>query len=755
MASRSPRETIQISLGPSANAITAHLLNLQGLAATGSGFGGEDGALAAAPVCDPLTTHYVDADTSTWVPRVLMIDEATHTLPASTTTTTSVSDTASISSILGSATFVPWTGPVQVLENHHPATSISRARETASALAYSPYSRYHARRQSSGAIATSSAYRADPNSPRHVIWDDDDDHEEEEEENTRAYAQRQQQAEQNWRTNKAVSLGHELQELMDTQLALPGLVSVEEASPPTSKSVEADQQNRKHPSLRWTDIWMPPFSKKSKLVLPFSSQSQVVPHWDVTYHPSCHQNTPFLQEWKEDLLLERLRHMMEPCDYGIQGALITTEGFGIYASLATSILEELQEECKSAGRLVHHVTRETGSIDARNDVEAENFPNSTSSSWQEYQVARVRRQISSGLVLYDFTEKAHAVLPLRLKGNSGGEGIQEFRDTAQIAMALEACGLPFRFDGTSSSRAHYKGDIPYRIGLQNASFLAQGGTDTQWGNTAQRLTIEEYLSILQPSSQYSMLEMDVILQNGTEISNVNLYEYIREGTSVEQDHRMRQSGEDGYRSRPRDVEPGAWLQDISSVGSHGRGLLSSLSYSSQDSGMSLDRSIHHHFALSSSFRSMLLPSTRDRAGITMQDYLTCLVQGMGILYRPERSMATVLNQTLGELTFGDEGGGNNYGAGMYWKYILPHLDTPVVAVLGNTTRAFASLNQIATEMKTTMTAPRFRGYYNRDCLNSVLPERDDCEEALEGCWDKRDLYQPPQAAGVDIEDDFD
>ena len=68
------RETIQISLGPSANAITAHVLNVQGLAAT------DDDTTAA--VCEAEATHLVEGNV--WVPRCIMIDEPTR-FPATTT----------------------------------------------------------------------------------------------------------------------------------------------------------------------------------------------------------------------------------------------------------------------------------------------------------------------------------------------------------------------------------------------------------------------------------------------------------------------------------------------------------------------------------------------------------------------------------------------------------------------------------------------------------------------------------------------
>ena len=119
--------------------------------------------------------------------------------------------------------------------------------------------------------------------------------------------------------------------------------------------------------------------------------------------------------------------------------------------------------------------------------------------------------------------------------------------------------------------------------------------------------------------------------------------------------------------------------------------------------MNLNRSVHHHFAMSTAVRVQLVaPNASHNEGITMPDYLTSLVQGMGIRYRPERSMATVLDQTLGKLTFAESGDGRNYGAGVYWKHLLSSVEAPGVAVLGNTTRAFGSLDRIATDMKSTI-----------------------------------------------------
>lgn len=747
----SPRETIQISLGPSANAITAHLLNLQGLAATSF-----DNIY-----CDPSTTHYVqrsnNGGSGTLVPRVLLVDEANLQVPATAmseqgshhsihqTQTHSHSHTSdpSLSSFYAD-TF--WNGNHQVLGDFGSSQTTSPIWQTASTMAYSPYSRYHCAHESQ----PTRQYRADPSNSRHVVWDDDEEEEEEEDPYERTL--RQEESRRRWKTDTAVGLGYELDRNFAEMFRQEG-----EGTLPDESSSSSSANQRFHLS-HWTDIWMPPRNEKSKIVLPFSSQSRLVPYWNVSYQndgSNSSSSTPFLQEWKEDTLFENVRHMLEACDFGIQGVTISTEGHGIFASLATYLLDELKQECKSAGRLVYHVRNEKKNAGGNQDE--------APLSWHDAKVDQIRNHISSGLALHDFTEKAHAVLPLRLSGDcyDGINGISTpvsfFRDTAQIAMALEVSTLPFRF--------HEKNVTPtmglptYQMGLQNAPFLAHGMSDTSWGSTTSRLTFSEFLQVLQPSSSYSMLELDVLSQtsdaNGS-ITNEKLFESIQEGTSVERDQRTRQNRGHSYRTRPREVPPGSWMRSVRADSTGTKGLLKSLSYctSPKKSAVDSDRPLHHHFALSTSVRPVLSSPSDGSDSITMSNYLTCLIQGMGIQYRPERSLATVLNQSLGQMAFGSEGDGGNYAAGIYWKYILPQVDTPVLAVLGNSTRAYASLNEIATDMKMATKTPRFRGFYNRDVSNGVLPELEDCEEALESCWNKRDVYEPPLGSGLGCDGDY-
>jgi hypothetical protein len=360
--------------------------------------------------------------------------------------------------------------------------------------------------------------------------------------------------------------------------------------------------------------------------------------------------------------------------------------------------------------------------------------------WQPAQVQRVRRHVSSGLALYDFTMNAHVVVPLELDNS-----LPLFQASANIAMALEAATLPIRLAGRS----------PRRIGLTNTPFVGQGGEyDMHWGSTAQHLGMGEYIQCLSPSSQYKVLELDTL--GSTNLDHEQLWQALLIGTSLERDARTRDAGNSRHGSR--DVPPGGWLQSVTtSSRDPGHGLLSCLSPSPCADPRFADRSLHHHFALATAIRPMQLESDSDPryqydpTAKTLGHYLTATIQGMGIAYRPDRSMAVIGSQTHGQLTFANPSSG---GAGAYWRSLVTTAEHPTVAVLGNSTRVYGYMNQVSSDMKLVL-GSRYRGYHQRDIVNEVLPEEADCQEALEGCFDLRDIYQPPDGSGLVNGDDSD
>ena len=127
--------------------------------------------------------------------------------------------------------------------------------------------------------------------------------------------------------------------------------------------------------------------------------------------------------------------------------------------------------------------------------------------------------------------------------------------------------------------------------------------------------------------------------------------------------------------------------------------------------------------------------------------INCLMQGMSIRYRPQQSFAALANQSLVQLT--DAG----YGAGSYWKSVWTNpTKSPVLSVLGNSTRSYSHLDKTTCEMKKSISR-KCHGFYNRDVQQGVLPELEDCQDALEGLFDLQDVYRPPEGSGAVVEED--
>ncbi|CAJ1939331.1 unnamed protein product [Cylindrotheca closterium] len=760
------KDVIQISLGPTANAIAAHSFNLQGLAATSSD-----------NLCDPHVTHY--AEQHKWVPRALFIDEPTRfAIPPSMMTAESLAASfqQQQQQQQGGGIHHSWTGQVETIDQgllQHNPFQFPEVMNAASILANSAHSRYYA---PSTETVSSSSYKTSASNSRHVNWDDnenEEEEEEEEEEDEYERSSRLMRQQNQWKQNTEAPLQSQLDKWGESAI-LPATTTTTTTTTTNETATVSSAQTSAQtfsPNIRnsnWMDILMPPYSQSSKVPLPYSQQSHMHPHWD-----SYHSTTDTIQSWKENDLVERIRHMLEASDT-VQGVCFTTEGCGLYAGLTTHLLQEFQDECKSAARLVVHVvnpqdggdTNATTSDGKDGNEQQQQVATAQEESWQPFHVNRLRHNLSHGLAMSDFDEHAHATLPLRLDGGSSNNSNKKslFEQTAQLAMALESATLPFRMNPSSSSASAASAESErYTIGLQNAPFFGQGGGDSRWGTTAKSLSMWEYLACLQPQRNCSILEMDVLGTTTTSTMNKNggggggsksssrgsksfnsseLWERFQVGTSVERDHRMRTSGRDAQRNRPQDVAPGSWLKDVKDGG-----VLTSVSLENPTK-----RSLHTHFSLNTMVRP-ILPTTSDASNnhqypysSPLSQYLTCIVEGMGISYRPERSMSLILDQTVHRLTRG------GYGAGSYWKSLV-HPETPVVAVLGNTTRVYPYLNQVSTDMKTVL-GHRYRGLYNRDLMNGVLPESEDSSMALEQCYNLADTYRPPSGSGL-VDDDAD
>jgi hypothetical protein len=345
------------------------------------------------------------------------------------------------------------------------------------------------------------------------------------------------------------------------------------------------------------------------------------------------------------------------------------------------------------------------------------------------------------------------------------------------------------------------------MGVNTASDYLSGGS------LVPRLSFPAFLAALVPTSAHCLLELDALTPWDSaaaaaaatqahdddpgvagRLSSSSLSPWqarILQGTTAERRLLLTsgagpgaETGSDAKRLRRGELAqaaPGAWLRHPPP-----RGLVSSWSPrggvgvgagrrerggSRTDQGpLDGDRSVHEHFGLLASLRAgggraspsspripPLLPST--------EDYVTCLLQGMGIRYRPERAAAcAVSNQSLDELVRGS-------AVGAYWKALAPSkggsasagpvgrpsaCDAPVLAVLGNSTRSHGYLSSVVEEMRDAVsssggtTSSLKRGWFLRDVACGALPEEDECVEALSRCLDVRDVYRPPNR--LDLEE---
>mmetsp|Transcript_20045 Transcript_20045/g.25306 ORF Transcript_20045/g.25306 Transcript_20045/m.25306 type:complete len:131 (+) Transcript_20045:1-393(+) len=112
---------------------------------------------------------------------------------------------------------------------------------------------------------------------------------------------------------------------------------------------------------------------------------------------------------------------------------------------------------------------------------------------------------------------------------------------------------------------------------------------------------------------------------------------------------------------------------------------------------------------------------------------------MGIRYRPQSSVGTVLRQSIYDLT-----SSKSYAAGIYWKSIFNGQiqNVPVLTVLGNSTRSYSHLKTTACNTSQSLSR-KYQGYLSRDSMGGIVPEREDCTDALEHIMDLRDTYEPP------------
>lgn len=602
------RETIHVSLGSKvANAVSAHYLNLQGLAATSH-------------TCEAHVTHAKENDYL--VPRCLFFDEG------------ETQESVVYDQYKSSEATIP---------------SLPIYSQNANALAYSKYSRYRVQPSESH----KNWYSSLSSNSRHVDWGD------EEEENDRTDQLRQEELEkEKWNETK-----HNLQQRLEGRWSSSN--DDNELAEATQALKISPEALEKEASLKWDSFLAPPYPSNFRFALPFSSQSKLVDSWD-TY--SMGSSTRLSQDWKEEVLEESMRLILEDCD-SVQGVTIATEGHGVFAGLTTTLLQYLSEESRSAGTLIFNMTEPLLSDKQGQTDRGEGF-----------HVKRLRRCIETGLASFEAGQIADVTLPIQIFKNNGFGDRNTFHTSSQVAMALETATLAYR---------------------RNIDCGCTAGTHPF--HNSSRLSFGEFLASLKPSSCYKLVGLD--------FTTTRDLSFLLPGTSVER--RQEQQAKQHLAIRQQKVLPGAWIEKK----------LRSLS-----TGDNSKCQEHLHWSLSTSIRKT--------SSASLLDYLECTKEAMGARFRPMISMSTILDQSIQELT------ADGYAAGAYWK-VDPK--EAVVSVLSNSTKSYSYAKDIAGDLKKGLSR-KFKTFYNRDAMNGVLPEIEDCEEALEYCLSLRDIYQPPNGS---------
>ena len=853
-------ETIQLSLGPAANAVTSHLCNLQGLASTTSS--SEDSTstydqrlTTTQPLCDPYVTHAVQNEV--YVPRVLFVDAKNHFSPwpvpretpgpkladsshygetnwnggvevyqrsplfSQNDTSININSSRSNMDQLGtpssSSSFVDTNITSYTMNQLNPIqrdamNKFQKAVAASSTSFSSSNNRYHSSKYQQVSSQYIYSSTATSSNGRYMEWGDEE--EEEEEEEDEYYKERKRQLEQqrwnqyemevhdelNHSWNTFFTGGQEQEDNHNNNYATTAMrfdnrmnhQSSDKVMSGTSTNPSRNEQTHENTQvpeeknvssvlhhLQWRHYFMPPHPNSSmySAPLPFdhivntvppsssslssngatynkSNQSIMYSHYCGKYPSSSSSqnimNDAITHEWRDELS-DKIRKWMEDCD-ALKGIKIVIDNDkSLYGGLATSILEELNDECKSAGKLAvllhdgNTFDYNLGSEDA--DDNENDKKNKNNSYWRSERkvVDSFRSHLNDGLNLHGIGENSDLVVPLSLTEcwnslhpkEKANRETTLFEASAIGALTLESMTLSYRLSKDSARTKKSK------IGIMNGYYQGSEQSDDHDAfPSVNKLSFHEFLSSQRPSNSHTIVEVSTCMKNN------DLKSRLLQGTSVErrklEEERERNRNSRYYRrSRGRDIDPGMWLED-----SNNGGLLRPL-FSIENN--SSNRSIHRHFTMSSSLRPNGTGSMTD----TVSTSTTLIMEGMGIRLRPQSSVSTVVGQSLSDLT-----SSKSYAAGSYWKSIFNNgiQDVPILTITANSTRSHSHLNSTSKNMSQALSR-RYQGYLSRDSMAGIVPEEEDCTDALEYCLNLRDTYEPPmmfdEEEGTYFEDNSD
>jgi len=722
-------EVLRISFGSDANAVSSHLVNLEGLACTRPQSDNDENEC---PFCDPNVT-LTASDTKCFQPRSIFVDVQD-----------SFGEVKTASFVEEDARQV-WTGPavelnVSQVQNQFSLQdtnedqkkdettkhSFDQFHATAQALAYTTFNSNQLNAYSSHQRYHSSN---NANEDRYVNWDDmgEEDAEDEEdddyEQRRRLLLNQKAQQERQHRQTLRQTMTQAWEETIASQNQKQTLINQSDTEMADAATCTEQKHNDTvYPEVNWRDYLLPPYPPPN-FILPIASSSsftqQTVPTSLDTVHSSFlsgyspgSSSLGVPSTWQTDVLAESFRKVLEQCDL-LRGLQLVVSDQGMFGGLATLFLEDqVLTECKSAAKFCVTINRNSESTQVSNRQIKPIFSSNTSSTARD----SFRRGLNQGLTLSGLAQNCDLTLPLDLSLAAHGT---TFANSAVLAAALESVTLPYRLLPNTSAAIAMAGGV----GL--GSFPTQS-EDESFFSTYSSLNIREFMASLRgPSTKHTILELDVCDKNINDWKN-DLYT----GTTVNIDPR-----EPPRRGQSLQVPtPGLWL--INNLSSLSNSITEACVRSECHTQYSLEASFRFSSASSDVFQATPFQKQRFRNPL-----LQCVMEGIAAHTRPIGTFsACIVPQSFGQLT------ASGYG---YWKQtplFSKNADPCVVATLGNSTRIHSFLANKYYGLRNSLA--RFggggtRGYYSADVAAGLAPELDDCVEAVEYLKELDSIYCPP------------
>jgi len=420
------------------------------------------------------------------------------------------------------------------------------------------------------------------------------------------------------------------------------------------------------------------------------------------------------RKFREDILSESLRRSLEESD-GIAGfQLLIDFSRGFYAGMATSVLEELKDECRSAGRWSIGIYFDNEQFD--NHLSPRH--NMYSGISQHQRMGRFRSDLNLPMGCYGVLDNSEVFLPLDL-----GE-CAKFLPNADESEKLSSPIYQKFFGGAVSAILLEASSLSYRSHPSDLNRVATAGRGMNYGvqNYVQNsyLGYGEFLSTIVPSPQFKLLQINGSLK----FDSKNLYSQISDGSSLSYERLQRSNSQNRHRFSKSNL--GKWLDspEMQCASPFGCSNL-------------IERNLHSHFSLSSYIRCASNTAytenpISDHLETSMESFLPC---------RPDRYSSCVIGRTLGQITYG----------GNYWsnEVLSPiHHHNSVVALLENSTRSYSFAKLQAQKMSRCLSR-EMKGFFARDATEGLVPDYDECNDALEFLRNLEADYDP----GVDDQND--